>query len=90
MIQRAQCKVALLHINLQVLMKELVMQANKPAIIESTDGKYPPITAEDFVRESLRAIYVKSEAWVHRQGWFAVSCVEWKSRGACWMFNLLV
>lgn len=38
------------------------VQANKPAIIESTDGKYPPISAEDFVRESLRAIYVKSEA----------------------------
>ena len=38
------------------------LQANKPAIIESKDGKYPPISAEDFVRESLRAIYVKTEA----------------------------
>ena len=44
------------------IISPIVMQANKPAIIESTDGKYPPITAEDFVRESLRAIYVKSEA----------------------------
>ena len=40
----------------------MLLQANKPAIIKSSDSKYPPITAEEFVRESLRAIYVKAEA----------------------------
>ena len=55
---------ALYRVNVidQLIWQIEIMQANKPAIIESTDGKYPPITAEDFVRESLRAIYVKSEA----------------------------
>ncbi|EIE22069.1 oxidoreductase [Coccomyxa subellipsoidea C-169] len=34
-------------------------QANKHSIIEGKEGRYPPISAEEFVSESLRAIYVK-------------------------------
>lgn len=37
-------------------------QANKPAIIEGKEGRYPPISAEKFVQERLRAIYLKPEA----------------------------
>ncbi|KAK9909897.1 hypothetical protein WJX75_009198 [Coccomyxa subellipsoidea] len=36
-------------------------QANKNAIIKGKEGRYPPISAEEFVRESLRAIYVKQQ-----------------------------
>ncbi len=36
-------------------------QANKSAVIAGKGGRYPAITAEDFVRESLAAIYVKQE-----------------------------
>ena len=36
-------------------------QANKSAVIAGKEWRYPPVTAEDFVRESLAAIYVKQE-----------------------------
>ena len=38
------------------------VQANKSAIIQGKEGTYPAITAEQFVREQLAAIYVKAEA----------------------------
>ena len=38
------------------------LQANKSAVIEGKHGRYPAITAEDFVREQLQAIYLKPEA----------------------------
>ena len=38
------------------------LQANKPAVIADKAGKYPPVTAEQFVRDSLKAIYV-ANAW---------------------------
>ncbi|CAL5221914.1 g4184 [Coccomyxa viridis] len=37
------------------------IQANKRAVIAGKEGRYPAITAEEFVRESLAAIYVKQE-----------------------------
>lgn len=37
------------------------LQANKSAVIAGKEGRYPAITAEEFVRESLAAIYVKQE-----------------------------
>ena len=39
----------------------LLLQANKSAVIASKEGHYPAITAEEFVRDSLAAIYVKQE-----------------------------
>ena len=38
------------------------VQANKAAVIQGKECTYPAITAEQFVREQLAAIYVKAEA----------------------------
>ena len=40
----------------------MCVQANKSAVIQGKEGLYPAITAEQFVREQLAAIYVKAEA----------------------------
>ena len=34
-------------------------QANKSSVISDPTGKYEDVSAEQFVRDSLRAIYVK-------------------------------
>ena len=44
-----------------VLIVSCAVQANKSAVIAGKEGRYPAITAEEFVRESLAAIYVKQE-----------------------------
>lgn len=38
------------------------LQANKSTIIQGPEKAYPPVSALDFVRESLAAIYVKQES----------------------------
>ena len=40
----------------------MLVQANKAAVIESKEGHYPPVTTQDFVRESLEAIYLNQES----------------------------
>ena len=44
-----------------MLIVSCAVQANKSAVIAGKEGRYPAITAEEFVRESLAAIYVKQE-----------------------------
>ena len=44
------------------LTKSHAVQANKSAVIQGKEETYPAITAEQFVREQLAAIYVKPEA----------------------------
>lgn len=40
----------------------LYMQANKSAVIQGPEKFYPPVTAQDFVRESLAAIYLSQDS----------------------------
>lgn len=55
-------RVQLMYDQVDHLTIAMCMQANKPAIIEGKEGRYPPISAEKFVQERLRAIYLKPEA----------------------------
>ena len=43
-------------------MPALLLQANKSAVIQGKEGHYPPVTAQDFVRESLAAIYLNQDS----------------------------
>ena len=38
------------------------VQANRSAVIAGKEGHYPPVTAADFVRESLAAIYLNQDS----------------------------
>lgn len=46
----------------QLCSSHALVQANKSAVIEGKEGHYPPVTAQDFVRESLEAIYLNQES----------------------------
>ena len=44
-----------------LMLLSVMVQANKSAVIQGPEKHYPPVTAQDFVKESLAAIYLSQE-----------------------------
>ncbi len=52
---------ALLKVCPVLKLRLLLVQANKSAVIQGPEKHYPPVTAQEFVKESLAAIYLSQE-----------------------------
>ncbi len=44
-----------------IMLLSSMVQANKSAVIQGPGKHYPPVTAQEFVKESLAAIYLSQE-----------------------------